>query len=61
MTNILRRIFGFVLCFIGICLPFRLRIWFSELLGWTFQSLYLAYFSIIKFIIRKLNGESVVS
>lgn len=59
MSGILKRILGFTLCFIGICLPYRLRIWFAELLGWIFQGFYLAYFSIVKFIIRELKCNKI--
>ena len=53
----MKRILGFIICSIGIILPWRLRIIYSELLGWISQSLYLVYFSILNFIIKSLKKE----
>ena len=46
---------GFIICSIGVILPWRLRIIYAEILGWIAQLIYLIYFSIFKFIIKNLS------
>jgi len=52
----MKRIIGFIICFFAIILPCRIRIIYSEILGWMAQLLYLLYFSIAKFIIKNFAG-----
>ena len=52
------RLIGFVVCAIGLILPHRLRIWFSELLGWIIQGMYFAYAGLINYLLRELRKES---
>lgn len=60
MKDLIKRALGFMLCLVGIVLPCRPRIVYSEFLGWLFQGLYLAYFSTIKFIIKKLKQKRML-
>ena len=53
----MRFFIGYVICLIGVLLPWRLRVVFSELLGWVMQALYFAYFSLLKFIVSSLADK----
>lgn len=57
MSGYIKKALGFLFCLIGILLPWRLRVLYSELLGWIFQGLYLIYFSLIKFISKNLSAQ----
>ena len=50
----MRRILGFLICFIGVLLPWRLRVIFSEALGWIAQFFTLLYFGAVKLIVDSL-------
>ncbi len=56
----IRRFFAFFICFIGVLLPHRLRIYYSELLGWVVQFVYMNYIYTLKFIIKNLNENEPV-
>jgi len=49
--------FGFILCAIGVILPWRLRIIYSEILGWIAQIPYLLYYLTLRFILRLLSEK----
>ena len=53
-----RRIMAFFICLAGALLPWRLRVIFSEALGWLVQFVYMNYIYIIKFILRELEKGS---
>ncbi|MFC1698404.1 hypothetical protein ACFL1I_00400 [Candidatus Omnitrophota bacterium] len=55
----LRKAIAFVICSIGIILPLRLRIIYSEILGWITQFMYLNYVLILKFIIKELKKSEL--
>lgn len=52
--------FALIICLIGVFLPHRLRIYYSELLGWVVQFVYMNYIYTLKFIIKKLNENEPV-
>jgi hypothetical protein len=49
------KIIGFIISAIGLILPWRLRIFFSEVLGWITQFVYFTYFGIFNFILDELR------
>ena len=51
---LIRRLLGIVICSIGVILPWRMRIWYAELLGWTVQAFYLLHYNMIKFMLHHL-------
>jgi len=53
----MKRIFAFIICLIGVILPWRLRIIFAELLGWILQAIYFIFYSILKCIITNLKEK----
>ncbi|MFH1619952.1 MAG: hypothetical protein ABIG11_08620, partial [bacterium] len=50
-----RRIMTFPLCLVGVMLPWRLRVIYSECLGWTAQFVYMNYIYTLKFILKELE------
>ncbi len=55
MIVFLRKCLAFFICAIGVMLPWRLRILYSEVLGWITQFIYLNYIVILRFIIQELE------
>ena len=49
------RFIGIFISIIGLMLPWRLRILFSEFLGWVTQLVYFTYFGIFNFILNELR------
>ena len=49
---------AFFICLAGALLPWRLRVIYSEALGWVVQFVYMNYIYIIKFILRELGKDS---
>ena len=49
------RFIGIFISLIGLILPWRLRIIFSEFLGWVTQAIYFTYFGIFNFILSELR------
>ncbi len=49
------RAIAFILCFIGVLLPWRARIIFSDLLGWGVQFVYFSYYGTLNFLLRELK------
>ncbi len=45
---------GFIICLIGVVLPWKARVVYSELLGWIAQLVYSTYFFLFKVIIKNL-------
>lgn len=56
--RVARRILAFFLCLTGVLLPWRLRVLYSETLGWLVQFVYMNYIYIIKFILREVEKGS---
>jgi hypothetical protein len=50
-----KKLMGFFICFSALLMPGRIRVIFSEILGWITQFLYMNYFAILKYIINELN------
>ena len=50
-----RRVLAFFICLAGVLMPWRLRVLYSEALGWLVQFVYLNYIYILKFILRELE------
>ncbi len=46
---------AFILCGIGLLLPWKLRCIYIEILGWITQFVYMTYIVILKFIISELE------
>ncbi|MBU0468872.1 MAG: hypothetical protein KJ736_07410 [Candidatus Omnitrophica bacterium] len=51
----MNRIISFLICLIGVLLPCKLRVLFSEFLGWILQFFYYIYSSLMKFLIHHLK------
>ncbi len=51
----IRKLIAFIICSIGVLLPWRLRCLYIEVLGWITQFFYFSYFFILKFIINELE------
>ena len=49
---------GFTICVISILLPWRLRILFSEALGWMTQFIYYSYYGILNYLLSELKEEN---
>ena len=49
------KVIGLIISFIGLLLPWRLRIFFSEILGWITQFIYFTYYGIFNFILSELR------
>ena len=47
--------FNGTLLLIGLLLPWRLRILYSEILGWITQLVYFTYYGIFNFILSELR------
>jgi hypothetical protein len=50
----IRKILAFIICSVGVILPWRLRIIYSEILGWVAQAATAAYFYIVRFLVKNL-------
>jgi hypothetical protein len=46
---------GIFISLIGLILPWRLRVLFSEILGWITQFVYFTYYGIFNFILNELR------
>ena len=51
------KIIGFSISLIAILLPPRLRILFSEILGWITQFFYFSYYGTLNYILKELNED----
>jgi hypothetical protein len=49
---------GIFISLIGLLLPWRLRILFSEILGWITQVIYFTYYGIFNFILNELRKSN---
>ena len=49
------KMFNGTLLLIGLLLPWRLRILYSEILGWITQLVYFTYYGIFNFILSELR------
>ncbi len=52
----MRRWFANVLCAIGVLLPWRLRVWYANALGWWAQGVYWLYTTLVKTIVKHLKA-----
>ena len=57
MALVISKFIGFTICIISLLLPWRLRILFSELLGWFTQFIYYSYYGILNFLLKELKEE----
>ncbi len=48
---------AFVICLIGLLLPWRLRVLYANMLGWVTQAVYWTYQFLLKIIIQSLKKE----
>jgi hypothetical protein len=51
----MERYWAFFVCLIGVLLPWRLRVAYSEIVGWITQFIYYSYFGILNFILKELR------
>ncbi len=49
------RLIGLIICTFALLLPWRLRVYFSELLGWITQFIYYTYYGILNYLLRELK------
>jgi hypothetical protein len=49
-----RRLYALLLCLLALFLPWRLRVGFANLLGWSAQGLYWLYAALMRVMIRNL-------
>lgn len=49
------RFIGLSICLLALLMPWRLRVLFSELLGWITQFIYYTYYGILNFILAELK------
>lgn len=53
------RILGLLLCLVAVALPWRLRVLYSEALGWVAQAYHSIFSSLLRFMLRHLReGEA---
>ena len=57
LKAMLGRWFAILVCCIALLMPCRLRMIFSEVLGWALQFLYFSYFGIFNYILKELQEE----
>jgi len=51
----LSRALGLIFCVVGLILPHRARIWFSEFLGWATQGVYFLYYGLMNYLLTELR------
>jgi hypothetical protein len=49
------RIIGFFVCLLAVLMPWRLRVIFSEIMGWLVQSFYFTFYGILNYILKELK------
>ncbi len=49
------RIIGFFVCLLAVLMPWRLRVIFSEIIGWLVQTFYFTFYGILNFILKELK------
>jgi|GEM_PF-2242293 len=59
MVRLFRKYAAFLLCSLGLILPWRLRCLYSEILGWITQFVYLNYITLLKLIIAELQKSKL--
>lgn len=50
---------GYFVCAIALMMPWKLRIIFSEILGWITQAIFYTYYGILAFMIKELKKDNV--
>jgi hypothetical protein len=55
LQGMIERSIAFMICLLGVLLPWRLRVVFSEILGWMVQQIYYSYYGILNFILKELK------
>jgi len=53
----MKRILIFVVCLFALLLPWRLRVLYSDAIGWFLQAVYWLRFSLLRTILRQLHPE----
>ena len=53
----MKRAMAFIVCSIGMILPWRLRVWYADLLGWSLQGIYFVYVTAVRFLVKRLKKE----
>ncbi len=53
----MRTWFSLLICLIGLVLPWRLRVWYANLLGWITQGAYRVYQAVMKILVKNLQKE----
>ncbi len=52
------RLIAVFLCTLALILPHRLRCWLSEVVGWSLQGIYFAYYGLFNFLVKELKSAS---
>ena len=55
IKRLARLLISFVICFVALLSPYRLRIALSEIIGWTINFFYKIYIGIIKLIVKETS------
>jgi uncharacterized membrane protein len=53
----IRRTCSFLVCAVGVLLPWRLRIIYAEIIAWTVQCFYYLFFSLLRMMLRNLEHK----
>ncbi len=56
----LGKIISFIVCSIGIILPYRLRILYAEIIGWSVHFFYTGYYGTLNYILHELKKNQKV-
>jgi hypothetical protein len=51
------KVIGLIICLVSLLLPWRLRVLFSEFLGWVTQTIYYTYYGILNFLLKELKSD----
>ncbi len=58
----MKRLLTLLVCLVGLILPWRLRVWYANALGWVTQGTYWVYQSVMRILVenlRKGKGDRV--
>lgn len=51
----MRSVLMFLVCLLALALPWRLRVWYANLLGWITQGAYRVYQAVMKTLVENLQ------
>ena len=53
MSKCFKFVLAVIICVLTLCLPYKLRISLSEILGWGINWLYKTYINMVKYLVRE--------